>query len=1439
MIKREHNIFSPIRASKIVYFFLAVPLLLFLFPAQSLSQVTVKEEYTIFSPSQSWNPNANLNSEYNFPIYKREYPAGNINGDYLEDMPVNDFIVIGVGRDERTGSVLEDSVYKTAVFWGGNTSGSPNQVIYRKLIPVGDLNNDGYDDAVAANTSLSSPEPEEIYLGSSTGYKKTGSVIKGLDTGKHRIIGFTDFGGDGFADILSYSDQSGDISISWGREDPDSMATTTFKDILSAIPKRVDVEDVDQDGKKEIVEFSGIHGDGQIQVMEVVIETDTELDIENTVSLIAEAYSPFSFTSFSGQPNQNNRLHLVDINGDSYSDILISTGEQNSTYLFKYNSGEGVYDISPKEVSDHQLLPVGDLDNDWNHDFIQEDAGEAITSDLIDLAIDPRKYSSEGNMNYFPARRYGDLNGNGADDVLLGFTQVSGSDTVYGRKLLAGSGSGPTIAYSHDYPEGQFKRRISATEDLGDVNMDGVGDFAMVSFSRGKVEIYYGGDTISETPGQNLAVDFIIEGITSGDFTGDGTRDMLLLEQTGGSSQIHIYEGGTTLTKVNTIKSLNFQGVDVSHLLGLNNIGDVNEDGTVDFLIGSSQARDTTETTSYLNEAYIFYGGTTIASSPDSTVSLGTSGNFIGAGESSASLGDIDGDGTADFAVGSPSKPVGDRTGEVLVFLSGKEAPLSLLPGNYPQGFGSDIASGDFNGDGVGDIATTVTASYGDPPPMVYVYHGGKGFDENADQRLTLPDFEAPTKNLSANNGALEVISDYNNDGKDELVLTSAYEGARSNYTPNNHAVLYTFNSRGINFLEAPNTLAGLGGQHKIATGDFDGNNEPDMILSQPNDDNDAYQSSRVYRYPLPLPVNITSALDVPDDQGGRVRIKLGGYLMDGSIALDSLVVRRKTDNEKWITSTLNSGSTSYDITVPKTQPTGVDTVDYTYTFKMSAFKEGFIAGSEEISARARDNINPLQVQNVDIANQDSSKVMSWQLLDIPDLSHYLIYKSRADGQLPATPLDTVESSPYTLPETFRGVQNFVVQARDVNNNFGEHSSPASAVYPKTVGYENQHRWSLIGVPVDATSEQIQMLMDGISSGSIYKYNGAYQQVEQMKAGFGYWVKFSSDKLHELTGLPFTEITLELQKGWNLISGVGGALPIADVRDSDDIIIPGTAYSFEQSYSQSDTLRAGKGYWLKSSAPGTVTLIHPKLLQSTQSKEKNTDTPVTKSLEDVEEKFNKVVISDGENQRTLYFGSALPESVSKESYSLPPLPPGDVFDARFKGGKKLVTKDELYIKLSKLPGSSLSLETEIQSLSRYSRFVVKEFGDGKLLKEYTIEANKRVELSHNDTDAVYMAPVDKGALAKSEIPGKFDLKQNYPNPFNPTTQIRYMVPERAEVMLEVFNILGKKVATLVDGMRQPGTYEVTFDGSGLASGVYIYRLKAGSYLSSRKLILAK
>ncbi|MCX6639150.1 MAG: SBBP repeat-containing protein [bacterium] len=89
------------------------------------------------------------------------------------------------------------------------------------------------------------------------------------------------------------------------------------------------------------------------------------------------------------------------------------------------------------------------------------------------------------------------------------------------------------------------------------------------------------------------------------------------------------------------------------------------------------------------------------------------------------------------------------------------------------------------------------------------------------------------------------------------------------------------------------------------------------------------------------------------------------------------------------------------------------------------------------------------------------------------------------------------------------------------------------------------------------------------------------------------------------------------------------------------------------------------------------------------------------------------------------------------------------------------------------------------------------------------------------------------------LPKEHHLQQNSPNPFNPTTTIRYELPTNSHVSLEVFDVSGRLVTTLINGMREVGNHEVTFDASGLAAGVYVYRLQAGEYTGVQKMVLLK
>ena len=91
-------------------------------------------------------------------------------------------------------------------------------------------------------------------------------------------------------------------------------------------------------------------------------------------------------------------------------------------------------------------------------------------------------------------------------------------------------------------------------------------------------------------------------------------------------------------------------------------------------------------------------------------------------------------------------------------------------------------------------------------------------------------------------------------------------------------------------------------------------------------------------------------------------------------------------------------------------------------------------------------------------------------------------------------------------------------------------------------------------------------------------------------------------------------------------------------------------------------------------------------------------------------------------------------------------------------------------------------------------------------------------------------------IASSAIPDGFSLSQNYPNPFNPVTTIRFQLPKRCELVLKIYDTLGREVDTLIEGIRDAGEHEISWDASGLPSGVYIYRLSTRDVVITKKLI---
>jgi hypothetical protein len=112
-------------------------------------------------------------------------------------------------------------------------------------------------------------------------------------------------------------------------------------------------------------------------------------------------------------------------------------------------------------------------------------------------------------------------------------------------------------------------------------------------------------------------------------------------------------------------------------------------------------------------------------------------------------------------------------------------------------------------------------------------------------------------------------------------------------------------------------------------------------------------------------------------------------------------------------------------------------------------------------------------------------------------------------------------------------------------------------------------------------------------------------------------------------------------------------------------------------------------------------------------------------------------------------------------------------------------------------------------------------------------------LKQIDLDGSYEFSEEVLIENSTNLPKEFNLSQNYPNPFNPVTTIQFNLPQKSSVELKIFDVLGNEVATIVNEEKPAGTHSIEFNASELTSGVYLYTIKAGSFVETKKMILMK
>jgi hypothetical protein len=331
-------------------------------------------------------------------------------------------------------------------------------------------------------------------------------------------------------------------------------------------------------------------------------------------------------------------------------------------------------------------------------------------------------------------------------------------------------------------------------------------------------------------------------------------------------------------------------------------------------------------------------------------------------------------------------------------------------------------------------------------------------------------------------------------------------------------------------------------------------------------------------------------------------------------------------------------------------------------------------------------------------------------------------------------------------------------------------------------------------------------------------------------------MKFPTPTSTPLAGNPIGAETLDVARGWNMIGGVTAPVPVstigqlgASVLSSYFGYLPGGGYFAE------DTLKPGLGYWVKMNQAGQLALhsevsIPPSSLTYSNRAEKKTG-GVAMSGE--------ITIADQEGQtRHLYIvNGAVTEDAP--DLQLPPPAPEGVMDARFAGDRSAARFDGLEAREAAIQIASaaypLTVTWNLREPVKGLRLIVDA-------RQIDMNLTGTVRITNPQSRII----LSNSGAGGTDIPSTFALLQNYPNPFNPSTAIRYQLPVDSRVTVTIFNLLGEKLETLVDGTQNAGFKSVEWNAAKYGSGIYFYRLEAtpaegsgSTFLQVRKMLLVR
>jgi len=372
---------------------------------------------------------------------------------------------------------------------------------------------------------------------------------------------------------------------------------------------------------------------------------------------------------------------------------------------------------------------------------------------------------------------------------------------------------------------------------------------------------------------------------------------------------------------------------------------------------------------------------------------------------------------------------------------------------------------------------------------------------------------------------------------------------------------------------------------------------------------------------------------------------------------------------------------------------------------------------------------------------------------------------------------------------------------------------------------ESKAGWQMLGTPVEPVSLLLNNIINIAADYSIYGWNQSYYIPDSIFQGQGFWLKKETKAPIEFVGLPDNVLSLGLAKGWNLISGISSPIHIAQIMDNNDILLFPQIYKYANSYTRTDSILPGQGYWVKAESEGSIRLKKDATYLESQMK-------IFDYLPDLNQ-YPFLTLQDSDsNKAEIYYSVEFNYDGQNEYFQLPPVPPDKAFDVRTLDGYFATAKESFPIRLQSSFYPVQITNFKQNSDTRFSYKIIGEDG-----KEFEFNNEDKMTIYESDQDTLHFQRINTD-------PTDFHISHNYPNPFNTTTHIEYGLPEETKIKIMVFDLLGNRIKTLYSGIQQTGYHKIMWHGTNnkdipVVSGIYFLVFKSKSYNTSYKMILLK